>query len=388
MHGRQNLVVYLGLSPSGRREAHELSLQGNHVLLVANSGFEDRISVGHRSFDLGQESGRSGFASSLGVSAARASALADAIAAGGHGTRGTLAQLAQIWANAERTHMLPGRMAISGEHAGHLFWGKHGGGMLISNNIKALAAVFPLAAGAVEDLYLSACNTATDMADWPKVFPNLTTMWGYLGTAPSLATGAGSHIRLWDRATRGHQQRIDRLLAKNTGRGNNVAVWSRFSGFQTGVVESIELLTARLTAAENTFQSFFAGDSVVADHQSGPLRAYYDDIQSLLQHTDLPADQRRTWEARAEVSIRLIYFDTIRGPFQQQYGSLIATGYSAVGLAAPNFGGMDRKSALAAIAAFEAKIPPSAPAAVAQLRPVLADGLRGLGNQYIPVNWI
>ena len=98
--------------------------------------------------------------------------------------------------------------------------------------------------------------------------------------------------------------------------------------------------------------------------------------------------QRRTWEARAEVTIRLIYFDTIRGPFQQQYGSLIAAGYSAVGLPASNFSGMDRKSALAAIAAFEANIRPSAPAAVAQLRPVLVDGLRGLGHQYTPVNWI
>ena len=49
---------------------------------------------------------------------------------------------------------------------------------------------------------------------------------------------------------------------------------------------------------------------------------------------------------------------------------------------------MSRKSALAAIAAFEAKIRPPAPAAAIQLQPLLADGLRGLGDQYVPQNWI
>jgi hypothetical protein len=260
--------------------------------------------------------------------------------------------------------------------------------MLSAADIKTLAAVFPRAAGAVEDLYLSACNTAYDMMDWPGVFPNLKTMWGYLHTAPSLATGAGAHIRLWDRSTRGSQQRIDRLVARNSRRGNNVAVWSRFTGIQTGVVEPIETILARLTGAETTFQSFFVGDSVVTDHQSGPLRDYYDDIQALLQHTEVPADQRATWEARAGVTIRLIYFDTIRGRFQVQYATQISAGYSAVGLPAPNFSGMDRKSALASITAFEAKIVPSAPAPATQLRPVLTDGLRALGSRYIPLNWI
>jgi hypothetical protein len=30
--GRNDLVVYFGLSPSGRAEAHELQLRGNHVI--------------------------------------------------------------------------------------------------------------------------------------------------------------------------------------------------------------------------------------------------------------------------------------------------------------------------------------------------------------------
>jgi hypothetical protein len=388
MRGRQDLIVYIGLSTTGAREAHELRLLGNRVLLVAPSGRQPRVHVGYRSFDLAQKSDIAAFASSLGLPAARASALVDVLTAVMISSRDALGQLAKIWARAEQTNALPGRMALSGEHAGRLFWSKHGGGLLSAVGIKGLAAVFPGAAGAVEDLYLSACNTAFDMMDWPDIFPNLKTMWGYFRTAPSLFTGAEAHIRLWDRSTRGSQQRIDRLVAKNTGRGANVAVWSRFSGVETGVVEAIETILARLSGAENTFQSFFAGDSIVTEHQSGPLRDYYDNIQALLQHTELPAGHRRTWEARSAVTIRLIYFDTIRGRFQQQYGRQIAAGYTTVGLPAPNFSVMDRKSALASVAAFEAKLGQSAPSAAMQLRPVLIDGLRALSGQYIPLNWI
>ena len=380
--------MYIGLSANGSREAHELSLLGNRVLLVAPGRFQGHVYVGHRNFDLAQESDISAFASSLGLSQARASALADALTTAGISSRDVLSQLAIIWAHAERTHALPGRIALSGEHAGPLFWRRHGGAMLGTNDIKAVAAVFPRAAGAVDDLYLSACSTASDMMDWPRVFPNLKTMWGYLHTAPSLATGAGAHIRLWDRSTRGNQERIDRLLAKNTRGGKNVAVWSRFTGIQTGIVEPIETILARLTGGENTFQSFFVGDSVVTDHQSGPLREYYDNIQALLLHTELPADQRSTWYARSQVTIRLIYFDTIRGRFQQTYASQIAAGYAAVGLPVPDFSVMDRKSALASVAAFEAKLGRSAPTAAIPLLPPLTDGLRALGERYIPLTWI
>ena len=88
------------------------------------------------------------------------------------------------------------------------------------------------------------------------------------------------------------------------------------------------------------------------------------------------------------MTIRLIYFDTIRGRFQQTYAGQIAAGYAAIGLPAPNFGVMDRKSALASIVAFEAKLGQSAPTAATQLRPVLTDGLRALGSRYILLNWI
>lgn len=388
MTGQQNVIVFIGLSPSAAREVAELRLLGNQVLLISNGRIPDHIRGGARDFDLAQASGRSGFTTWLGIAEPQASAVSSAIADGRWNSRDELAQLARVWAHAERTRVFPGRMAISGEHVPGMFFGRKGNGVLLSENIRALAAAFPRAAAAVEDLYLSACNTAGDIGDWPKIFPNLQTIWAYLHTAPSLKTGAGTHMRMWDRATRGHQKRIDRLVAKNTGRGENVAVWSRLFGVQTGLVESIEVLRARIVAAEGTFTSFFAGDSVVVDHQSGPLRQYYDTLQSLLQHDDLPDDERRTRVARADITIRLIYFDSIRAAFAKQYKNAIAAGYSALGLPIPDFSQLDRKTTLASIAEFEAKVRPGATAAVTQLRPLLVDGLRDLDGRYIPANWI
>jgi hypothetical protein len=66
----------------------------------------------------------------------------------------------------------------------------------------------------------------------------------------------------------------------------------------------------------------------------------------------------------------------------------IAAGYAAVGLPAPDFSAMDRKSALTSIAAFEAKLTQSTPAAATRLRPLLTEGLRALASRYIPVTWM
>ena len=388
MHGRQNLVVYLGLNPNASMEAHALSVLGNHVLLIGPQKHRGHVYVGHRNFDLSQESDISAFAHSLGLPEAQAAALTAALRAAGIAGRDSLARLAQVWAHAEKTGALPARFVMSGHHVPGMFYGTRGGGVLSAEDIKSISVVFPRAAGAVDDLYFSACNTAAEIADWTPIFPNLRTAWAYLGTAPSLSTGAAAHIRLWQRSTRGNQQRIDRMVAKNTGRGKNVAVWSRFTGLQTGVLEPMENIRDRVIGAENIYQSFFRGDSVVTDHHSGPLRAYYDDIQALLLHRDVPADQRRYYDARAGVTIRLIYFDTIRAQFQATYAHEIAAGYAAVGLPGPNFSGMDRKSVLTSIAAFEAKLTQSAPFFATQLRPLLTDGLRALGGRYIPVTWM
>lgn len=389
MAGRNNLVVFFGLSPSGAGEADELRLLGNHIILVANGKTPDVVSIAARSFDLADPRGRTGFVALLGLGEPRASKLKDALASGGHKIRDELGQLAIVFNRAEQTKRFPGRMAISGEHLPGMYWGTGGNGIMTTDDIKHIAEIFPGAAGAIEDLYISACNSSGDVVEWSTIFPRVKTIWAYLHTAPSLATGGRAHIRLWDRATRGHAARINRGIAKGTGRGENVAVWSRIYGLQTGTIEPIETLRARISNGESTFTSFFNGEQIVVDHQAGPLRQYYDDIQSLLRYDDLPAGERRTMEERAEVTIRVIYFDRIRVVFQRQHGRAITSGYSAIGLGAPpDLGTLDRRAALAEIRRFLAALRPDAPDAAKQLQPLLTEGLRDLSKRLVPANWI
>jgi hypothetical protein len=67
VHGRQNLVVYLGLNPNASMEAHALSVLGNHVLLIGPQEHRGHVHIGHRNFDLSQASDISAFAHSLGL---------------------------------------------------------------------------------------------------------------------------------------------------------------------------------------------------------------------------------------------------------------------------------------------------------------------------------
>jgi hypothetical protein len=356
--------------------------------LIANGTTPDVVSIGARSFDLADDHGRDGLMSWMGISEPRASKLKAALASAGPNMRDELGQLAIVWNRAEHSKRFPGRMVISGEHFPGMFWGKGGNGNMTTADIKNIAEVFPHAAAAIEDLYVSACNSSSEISEWTAIFPKVKTVWAYLHTAPSLATGGKAHIKLWDRATRGHATRIDRSIAKGTGRGENVAVWSRIYGLQTGTVESLEELRARIADGEPTFAAFFKGDQVVADHQTGPLRQYYNDIQSLLGHEELPGDERRRMLSRAEVTLRLIYFDQIRVVFQREHGRQISAGYSAIHLTAPDFSGLDRKAALDKVTQFVAALKADAPPAAKQLQPLLTEGLRDLSSRLVPANWI
>lgn len=124
--GRKNVVVVLGLSPASSREVAELRRLGNHVLQIKNAKVADQVRIAGRTFDLKQAAEVSAFSRTMGLSEERASKVSAAIASGGSNMRDELAQLALIWARAERTHVLPGRMVISGEHMIGIFQSKNG----------------------------------------------------------------------------------------------------------------------------------------------------------------------------------------------------------------------------------------------------------------------
>jgi len=383
-------IILVGLNPTAPQEAQALRSLGNHVTLIRNARVSDWVYVGARGFNLSDGTQVESFLSHLRLPPARISLAATAIRGGGTSIKDELGQLAMAWARAENGRAIPGRMVISGEHVGGgMFWGKGALGTLRISDIGALAAAFPRVASAIEDLHMSACNSAIEVLSWPKIFPRLKTIWAYARSCPGTFTGASKHLTLWDRATRGRVKSVNRLVAKGTRKGDNVVVWSPLGGMVTGEVDSLETLRARLAAASATFDDYFEGRAVVVDTGAGPLREYYDILQAMLRHADLPGSDRRTIEKRRDATIRLIFYDRhVKAAFAREYAKIIAAGYTALGMPVPDFARLSRKDALASIATFQAKADAKEVDAAERLRPILVEGLLQLSERYIPVNWI
>lgn len=383
-------IVFVGLNPTAGQEAQALRKLGNKVFLVANGKTTDRVRFGGRAFDLTDSAQVTAFLARLRLTPDRIAMAAAALRGAGSDVKDELGQLAVVWATAERRRAFAGRMVLSGEHAGGAtFWGKGAQGWLRIADIAALANAFPRAANAVEDLHLSACNSAVEVQAFTKVFPHVKTIWAYIASCPGTFTGAAVHLRLWDRATRGAVKTLDHVIASGTRKGDHVAVWTRLGGLTTGEVNSIEVLRARVAATSDMFETSFDGRAVVVDTGSGPLREYYETLQAMLRHHDLPDTERFTIENRRDVTIRLLYYDkTVKKAFATHHAALIASGYSALAIPVPDFARLSRKEALASIAEFEARASTTTKEPAERLRPYLTEGLRQLKEQYIPVNWI
>jgi len=386
---KRDAILFIGLNPQARLEAGELRQSGRKVVFIGNSKSADRIEIGGRSFDLATADGRRALLGTLKLSSFQQNVVTSVLTDATTNSRDELGKLALTWASTERGHAIPNRMVISAHHAGtNEFWG-YNNGIISFAQIKNLASAFPRAAAAIEHLHFSACYSALKMMIWPQAFPNLMTMWAYSGSAPGSLSGAGVHLRMWERATRGHNMQLHRTRAKNTRKGANVTVWSRLYGTEEEVVESIQTLRSRVAAGERVFRDFLEGDQLVTSTDSGPLRDYYNDVQALLQHMDLTEAERPTLEAKRETTVRLIFYQSeIRGRFQQTYGDALAAGFAVLRLNAPNFALLDRKQAVAAIRDYQAKAGANPPTAARRCLQLLTEGLRDLSTQLIPVNWI
>lgn len=340
---RHNAILFIGLNPEAPREAQELRRSGCHVFFIGNAKTADRIVVNGRSFDLATGDGRAALLGMMKLSPFQQDIVRSTVADAYTNSRDELGKLALTWASTEHGHAMPTRMVISAHHAGTSeFWG-HDNGIITFEQIKSLASAFPRAAAAIQHLHFSACYSALKMMIWPQAFPNLMTMWAYSGSAPGSLSGAALHLCIWERATRGNGMQLHRTGAKNTRKGGNVTVWSRQYGVETEDVGPIETLRSREAADRHVLQEFFDGSKLVVETDSGPLRDYYNEVQALLNHTDLRESERPALEKRRETTIRLIFYQSnIRGRFQQAYGAAISAGFLALKLEVPNFALLDR----------------------------------------------
>lgn len=388
-----NDIVMVGMNATATHERDELRGRGQKVTFISDTKENDKISAGGATHDLSTKEGATSFALTLGLPAEQTQKIADAIQGAGSDARDELAQLAQVWAGAEKGGQIPSRFVLSGHNVGSGVWGDDNG-MVRFDQLAKLAEAMPRAARSVEDLHLSACYSGGQpaMEKYRGIFPNVKTIWAYTGSAPGSYSGATAHQRRWESATRGTRADLDRAIAQATRKGENVAVWTVEHGYNDGRPPApIAEVREAVTRGQPTYDRFRSGEEKVSDPQTGPLRDFYNQVQRLLQHPELPAAERAPLEAQRDSTIRLLYYSkTVAPKFAEHHASTIRAGFEAVGLTAPDFKTMTRADALASIAQFEEKLAGTTPrpAAAGRLLPLLTDGLRDLKPSQIPEAWV
>jgi hypothetical protein len=393
-----NNVVLLGVNEGASHEAASLRQRGTNVTLIKDGAANDQVTTRDASGNtvthkLDTPEGARSFALTLGLPAEQTAKIADVIQQGGHDIRDEMAQLAQVWAQAERGGQMPSRMVLSGHSTGSSVWGD-GNGSLSFQTLGKLADAMPRAARSVEDLHLSACYSGGQglMEQYRSIFPNAKTIWAYTGTAPGAHSGATAHMSRWDRATQGDVGTLERAVADGTRKGENVAVWSVDRGYIDGRPPApLDQARQAVQQGQATFDRFSRGDEAVPNPGAGPLREHYNQIQRLLQHPDLPRADRPALEGQRDATIRLLYFTKNVAPrFQEVHGAAIRDGFGALGMQAPTFATMSRADAMRVVSEFERKAGSTSPlpAAAQRLLPMLTDGLRDLKPSQIPDSWI
>lgn len=210
---RNDDLLYVGLSDGAAYEAAQLkAVHGAHVQTLLPTRQE--VTVDGRTFDLGKREGIDAYVAGFGLAPDTSRAIADVLASCAPDERGEVGLLARAWAPAERGERIPGRLVLSGHHgeAGNQIYGAPWGAdqgwtTLRFDRIEALAKAMPHAARAIDDVFLSACNTETDagkatIEPLRRAFPTARTITGYDAKCPTKA-GAVLQLEAWERVTRG-----------------------------------------------------------------------------------------------------------------------------------------------------------------------------------------
>jgi hypothetical protein len=387
-------VLFVGMNPGSTQEIRALRQAGARVVAVQDSREgEDKLAAGGVVHDLSTAEGALAFTRTLGLPAEQTMEISRVLHECPHDARDELGRVAEAWALAEKGGSAPSRLVLSGHSVGTGVWGDHNG-MLTLDALAALGRAMPLAARQVEDVHIAGCYSGGEYAilRLRAIFPHLKTAWAYAGSAPGAASGATVHLALWERATRGTSTNLDREIAERTRKGDSVVVWTVDKGYQgIGAPAPIEEMRAGLAYLEPVFEQFLRGEVDVEDPQLGPLRDYYDALQMLLQHPELPEEERPALEQRRDRTIRLLYYaDTVARRFTRHHEDAIRRGYAALGLPAPDFGALPRAAALAEIERFGARVRSESapPPEATQLATLLTSGLVELDPRLIPEGWV
>jgi hypothetical protein len=392
MSTEMDTIIFMGMNKTGADEVRSLRNAGNKVIFIGNSTVQDSINIGKRRYNLSNHTDVVDYVKQLKITPAQEQMLIVAIESAGAHSRDELAQLAKVLAEIDKKGAGPTRFILSSHSAGTVFWGENNGSLEI-NDFKKIADALPTATGLIEDLHLAGCNSGSEnnIRKWRAVFPNVQTIWGYVEEAPKANNGSQTHLQRWDKATRGIKAEIDRAVAAKTLRGDHVAVWSSRFGYQFRKASVIETLLARIRSAEPMYNQYFEGTLMVINPHQGELRDFYNDLQALLGHPLVTEEQKRTYSARKDTTLLLLYFDTkIKSKFMRVHATLIENGYKAIGEKAPDFSRLSRKECVKESIDFSYRVRAKkiTTGVAVELSEELAHGLKNLETKHVPLNWI
>jgi hypothetical protein len=381
------------MNPGAGTEIRALQKTGAKVVAVQDSSEgADKLRVGGVVLDLSTPEGALAFTRTFGLSPEQTAAVAKVIVEALADARDELGRIAEVWAAAERGEPIPSRLLLSGHSVGTGVWGDENGTLTL-DAIEALAMAMPTAARAIEDVHVSGCYSGGRyvMLRLQAIFPRAKTIWAYAGSAPGAESGATVHEALWERATRGAAGDLDRSIAEGTRKGDHVVVWTADGGYKdAGSSRPLDALRVDVAYFEPLYELYVNGDMTVDNPQTGQLRDYYDALQALLSHPDLPAEERAPLEEKRDRTIRLLYYGATVAPrFTASYWDDIRKGYASIGSLAPDFSALPRREAVAQIESFvERAKAPNAPAPARELADLLKRGLRDLEPAVIPNGWV
>ncbi len=387
-------IVHFGLNGGAKTEADTLNgvnADQGGAKSIRNQKEQDVLTRNNQRMDLASTDGRIAWLASLGLVEAVATKVNAVIADAGGGARDELGQLVEVYAQAESGDRRMDRLVLSGHNVGSSMWGDDNGSVPFSTFVD-LRDIFPKAAAQVKHLLVSACYSGGEkqMDVFKEAFPSLQSIMAYTGSSPGTASGGLNHIKRWEKATeKGDGSNVDKDIAKNTRKGENVSTWNSKDGYQGDQPVPLYEIEADLTAGDAIFDRYYTNGQAVTDAQSGELRTYYNLLQRALRHPELEAGRKAELGIRRDQTIRLLFYPLISKRFAAQHRAALEAGYTATeGQTLPDYGKAARADALTSIQSFATAVSSATSTEGSNALDLLQRGLVKLETALIPEQWI
>lgn len=260
--------------------------------------------------------------------------------------RPTAEAIEQVFAKAERGEIDLRHLILSGHSGGTSVWGSGPNGERFSADIdlfRDLKKKYPNAFAQVEHVNFMACYAGGEgnSAAWNEVFNNARAIVGFYGSGPASDRPASSWVlrnverelrRLPDTTLSPQNALLRAKRIANLDGPRHTKFGIRLDGvyYKAGQqTTSADLVMQRVQFNRNqTFLPYFEAqpgrESPPTNHQSSPLRDYYNQLQDAVNHVAPGTSEAEQLQSEVRTTIRLIYFDNVVKNVQLEHGDTFA----------------------------------------------------------------